>query len=80
MTLRKDGFGMAVSENKGRVVVTLSKQMIAAVDDYCSTVGMSRSQYIAGVIGQNLYALNKVTGLAGDVLQGALESEFAKDK
>lgn len=70
---------MAISGKKGRVMVTLSNEMIAAMDEYCEMVGLSRSQYIAGLVGQSLYALNKVTASVGTVLQEAIERERTKE-
>lgn len=62
---------MAVSDEKTRVMVTLSNKMVSMMDEYCQTVGISRSQYIASLVGNALYAQEKVVS---SVLQGASDA------
>jgi len=56
---------MIAPENE-RVFVTVSKDMLARIDQHRKLFGLSRSAYIASLVGQGVLRMDKEIGLPPD--------------
>lgn len=50
---------MPIADNRKRIFVTLSDDMVAKIDMYRNQMGLTRSAFCAYVIGQNVMAMDK---------------------
>jgi hypothetical protein len=57
---------MPVAENRKRVYVTLSDDMVDKIDVYRNQMGLTRSAFCAYVIGQNVMAMDKAMSVLDD--------------
>ena len=57
---------MPVAENRKRVYVTLSDEMVDKIDVYRNQMGLTRSAFCAYVIGQNVMAMDKAMSVLDD--------------
>ena len=62
----KGVYYMPVAENRKRVYVTLSDDMVDKIDLYRNQMGLTRSAFCAYVIGQNVMAMDKAMSVLDD--------------
>lgn len=55
-----------VSPENERVFVTVSKDMLARIDQHRRLFGLSRSAYIASILGQGVLKMEKEIGITHD--------------
>ena len=58
---------MALEDHRGkaRIQVSISRQLLEKLDNYCNAIGVSRSAFIQTTLGQTLYTINQVQGGLG---------------
>ena len=61
---------MALEDHRGkaRIQVSISRQLLEKLDNYCNAIGVSRSAFIQTTLGQTLYTINQVQGSLGPTL------------
>lgn len=76
---------MALGDHKGkaRIQVSISRQLLEMLDNYCNAIGVSRSAFIQTTLGQTLYTINQVQGglgsLAPALAQAMEKADEAED-
>lgn len=60
---------MALDDHRGkaRIQVSISRQLLEMLDNYCNAIGVSRSAFIQTTLGQTLYTINQVQGGLGSL-------------
>lgn len=61
-----------IPENKARIAITLGKELLARLDEYCDRTGMTRSAYISYAVAHQLDAESRMM----DYTQGAIAKLF----
>ena len=53
---------MALEDHRGkaRIQVSISRQLLEMLDNYCNAIGVSRSAFIQTTLGQTLYSINQL--------------------
>ena len=67
---------MAQDDKKGkaRIQVSISRQLLEMLDDYCKAIGVSRSAFIQTTLGQTLYSINRLQSSFAPALVQELQS------
>lgn len=63
---------MAVAQDKERIYVTVSKDMLKRIDHYCNSMGLSRSAFCAYSIGQTVMSMDKALGIVDKIGEAAV--------
>jgi metal-responsive CopG/Arc/MetJ family transcriptional regulator len=76
---------MAMEDHRGkaRIQVSISRQLLEMLDNYCNAIGVSRSAFIQTTLGQTLYNINQVQGglkNLGPALVQAMDKSESADK
>lgn len=68
---------MPLSPDNERIYVTVSKDMVARIDNFRGQMGMSRSAFCSFLIGQGVMSMDKAVGLI-DAIGDKLSAEAVK--
>lgn len=60
---------MAISDEKQRVVLSVPRQMVAQVDEYCSQTGLSRSAFFCSAASDKLQQSRMTTQALDSLVQ-----------
>ena len=68
---------MAISEDKERIFVTVSRDMGSRIDFYREQMGLSRSAFCGYLIGQGVMSMDKAMGIMTDMGRSMVEKAAA---
>lgn len=72
---------MALEDHRGkaRIQVSISRQLLEMLDNYCNAIGVSRSAFIQTTLGQTLYSINQLQSSMAPALVHELHKDVADE-
>ena len=64
---------------KTRLQISLSNELLEKMDAYCKRLGVSRSNYVAMLVAQNLDTMSRMMELMPEALNELVQKESQKE-
>lgn len=65
---------------KTRLQISLSNELLEKMDAYCKRLGVSRSNYVAMLVAQNLDTMSRMMELMPEALNELVQKESQKER
>lgn len=70
---------MASTGHRVKMTVSLTPELLETLDNYCATIGVTRSTFVQMTLGQTLYNLGLVQQKVTDAIGEAVKQQAEND-